>query len=402
MNEKIDQHTYQNVLDTLKGLENVLDNYKYETLNGDNAAIEQQWTITKNLFDFSCPTFQSNGSQVLLLPLFGQFATLNLALLRDGVIFGESWGWGANKQQQIAQELTATIKDFVNYAEQAFQAGYNPLANSGFTKPNRYVRHMTLTVLDFKVMWPYFDASIYDTPVVIYIDREIYSDPVGIPSGTSIDDNPGLLVKAAEPITKIDLFGFPAGMGICGLTLHYPPFGGPNGQDILNQGMVSKSNPLGSINLIDNPVISINVGFKPEAILFGTVTSIDLLTFTLNSGGKQSLSYGVTKVNEFVWFEDELVTSITFLGAQTPVWPNNICFASQIIFGFKYQTDQNINAETLAHLYTTHPASLTVDEFLELFPKEKLPDPGSTEDWPLRREAYWNHVKLTREHRQDS
>jgi hypothetical protein len=49
-----------------------------------------------------------------------------------------------------------------------------------WTKRNKYIRYMTLNVMDYRSAWIYMDTTIFPYPGVhVNLKRQIYSDPVG-------------------------------------------------------------------------------------------------------------------------------------------------------------------------------------------------------------------------------
>jgi hypothetical protein len=282
LNEKINQLVYTQVQDDLSGLKNVMTDYITTVNSGDIKNISAQWIATKNLFDYSLPHFQSPGSEILLLPLFGQFVNLNLGLLRDGVLFGKSWGWNIPYQQEITTELTNSVTNFTTYANKFYKQGYQSVVQhtatdyhncEPFRSVNRYVRQMTLTLLDFVEMWPYFDVSKYPDPVRIHLNREIYSDPVGTCDNSA---NINLPSPPTQPISRLSVWAWDQ---IDAVQLTYPKGGGPNGVTetarMGDQNGGSNQPPHGGVfDLSDNP-ITIAAGMAGDILNAFTFTFID-------------------------------------------------------------------------------------------------------------------------------
>src|SRR5918992_610045 len=211
INKAIDQLVYEQVKNSLSGLNNNMTDYLAAVQTGDTATVSETWITTDGDFDQQLPSFQAAGYELLLLPLFAQFANLNLTLLRDGVLFGSQWGWNATYVASMTQKLTKKITDYTAYVQGAqgiYQQGYqNVVSTTGtnnhqcqpFRSVNAYVRQMTLSVLGFVQLWPYFDPTKYPNPVTVSLDREIYSDPVG----TADDSGPiNLPSPPTQPISQ--------------------------------------------------------------------------------------------------------------------------------------------------------------------------------------------------------
>ena len=86
--------------------------------------------------------------------------------------------------------LQNDINNFCTYVDALYPAALqqfpdpdpNEPCSSGLTKltaKNAFIRFMTLSVLDFRNIWPYADLLTYNTPGVVKLNRTIYSDPAG-------------------------------------------------------------------------------------------------------------------------------------------------------------------------------------------------------------------------------
>ncbi|ROO87362.1 delta endotoxin-like protein [Actinocorallia herbida] len=234
IDQRIEQEIYQSVEDTLNGLQNDLADYLQAVPTQDYPVIADYWIAADAFFDHDMPSFQQSGYEVNLLPLFAQAANLHLVLLRDGVLFGQTWGWNGAQMQKVQQKLTKQIETYSDYANQYYKQGLQQITLDTlpddhecepFASVNRYVRQMTLGVTDLVAVWPYLDPSVYPTPVTPYLDREIYSDPIG-----TCDDSGPISIDPAqtptEPITRIAVWG---GDRIDAAQVTYPSGGGPGG-----------------------------------------------------------------------------------------------------------------------------------------------------------------------------
>jgi hypothetical protein len=391
VNEKINQLVYTQVKEDLAGLNNVLTDYLLAIKSTDTTIITSQWIATKTVFDCSLPHFQSAGSEILLMPLFGQFVNLYLGLLRDGVRFGKSWGWDSNFQQEVAAALTDSITNFTAYANKFYQQGYhNIVQKTGtdyhncqpFRSVNGYVRQMTLTLLDFVQMWPYFDISKYPNPISIYLNREVYSDPVGTCDNSG---NINLPSSPTQPITQLTVWAWDR---IDAVQLTYPTGGGPNGVTqtprMGDQSGGTNQPPHGGIfNLSGNPItIASGVSGDVLSALNFTFSNGDS-TGTLGGGGNEP------GVEAFSFsFDSEILSSIHINGVSTYYGS-----ADCAVFGFKYQQKQKINSDILRSLYITFPRSVSINDFAKLFSEDIVSSNELSEDWQTQREEYWDFLK---------
>src|SRR5690606_8282440 len=126
------------------------------------------------------PTFQEEGQQVPLLPLFTQAANVYLMMLREGIVNGEALQLTQADRDALQSELTEKIAALGEYATQTYESGL-PDA-SDWKKQNSYIRAYTLSVLDYLPYWPLLDPSKHAAPAVTEapkLTREIFSNPYG-------------------------------------------------------------------------------------------------------------------------------------------------------------------------------------------------------------------------------
>lgn len=204
MDKKLADLEYQNVQDDLRGLQNVIDDYTKETQlkDANSANIATKYNIALGQIEQNVPHFQSKGYEVLLLPLFAQMANLHLALLWDGVKSGATWGFTAGEINNQQSLLTGAIAAYVDWAKKWVEEGYNQLSipqkaedkthlsTLQWAARNKYVRTMTLQVLDFVFYWPYFDPAKRTGVPLPKLTREIYSDPAGFAADNPIRLSP--------------------------------------------------------------------------------------------------------------------------------------------------------------------------------------------------------------------
>jgi hypothetical protein len=164
----------------------------------DNNKLDPQttWTTAHEAFVDAQSDFQQSGIELLLLPLFAQFANMHLSLLRDGV----QRGWITEDRLQFR------IQNYSEYANKWYQSGYSTRANAnqGFNYLNEYIQAMQVSVMNFRETWPYFDPTKFPPPVKVTFTNETYftiSGSLGNQCG-----NYELPSIPATPITNIDVY----------------------------------------------------------------------------------------------------------------------------------------------------------------------------------------------------
>jgi hypothetical protein len=189
INQKLSDLVHQQVQEDLDGLSNNINEYLWAIDNSEVPTyISEKWNFLNGEFLQQLPHFQSKGYEILLLPLFAQFANLHLGTLRDGALYGKDWGWSDAEVDHCKELLTSSITKYKSWVNETYDSYYKTLvskthSNDHKTEPfktlNKFTREMTLSVLDFMNMWDYLDVVKYPDPVEVYLDREIYTDPYG-------------------------------------------------------------------------------------------------------------------------------------------------------------------------------------------------------------------------------
>lgn len=190
--QDIDASVYQQVQDDLQGLNNVLADYTQalQGSQGDKTYISEKYNVALGAFEAAQPHFMSQGYEVRLLPLMAPMANMHLSLLRDGALFGASWGWTPDIVKDCQSKVTAAVKTYCDWVAEWFSKGVYALQappdeGRGFEpwrSLNVFVRQMTLGALDFQHFWPYFDPATNpggDPSKIRNPTRIIYADPVG-------------------------------------------------------------------------------------------------------------------------------------------------------------------------------------------------------------------------------
>jgi len=359
VDEKISQQVWQNVSNSLAGLNNVLDDYVHavQTYKNDPQVISEKWNTANALFLHDLPSFQSAGYEVLLLPLFAQFANMHLSLLRDGGSGGGEWGWSSTVVDDVKHTLSRTVEQYGEYASAWYDQGYQQAvdtapSNSKKTEPfnsvNGYVREMTLTVLDFSILWPLFDLETYPDGGTVNNDREIYSDVVGTADDTGVhmpQDPP------TEPLTSVTVWGWDR---IDAAKVDYPEGGGPDGQTSTgrmgNSNGGSKEPPHGGTFTVaeygDIVEVKSLAGDVMTALWFGFEDGSMTYKLGGNYGGGQTT----------IWsYPDEILSSIKIMGVSRYYGSANAA-----VFGFKFKDpDGTLEPEMMRLAYVNDPGDST-------------------------------------------
>ena len=394
VNQKIAAAVYQQVSEDLKGLNNSITLYRNELKNGTPAEILTQWQITRNSFATALPHFQDPGNELPLLGLFGQFANMYLSVLRDAVISGASWGRSVGDQQQDVTDLKKAILDFANYADRTVTSGADKLntkrddhACEPFRTNNKYVRQMTLTVLDFVETWPYYDVTLYPNGATVVSIREIYSDPYG-----TCDDSGNIVTPYPYPTqfpTQLSVWGgdridavqltYPAGSGPKGVTqtprMGDQPFGNTGGSNQPPYGGVFNLSPA-------NPIIQakVTVSDVVNALHFkfydGTITN--------KLGG----NYKEGTDTDWLGYTDNALSSIYINGVSR--WKQ--C-ADCVVFGFQWHPSPSATLRAIGAIYIKSPKERSAADFAKAFPKLGISAGSITEELKLARKAHWAYIE---------
>jgi hypothetical protein len=203
INQSISQDDYDRVQAELgsakdsSGLVGVLQSYLHSVSTNNNKLDPQTtWTDAHETFINAQSAFQQKGIELLLLPLFAQFANMHLSLLRDGV----QRGWITEDRLQFR------IQSYSDYAHHWYQSGYSTRAesNQGFNYLNEYVQAMQVSVMNFRETWPYFDPTIFPPPVKVAFTNQTYFTITGSLGRQSADYT--LPAIPTGQITNIDVY----------------------------------------------------------------------------------------------------------------------------------------------------------------------------------------------------
>lgn len=220
INQRIAETVYQQVSEDLTGLRNVINDYT--TAMADSQAnpnyLSDKYIAALSHFEHDLPHFQSHGYEVLLLPLFTQFANLHLSLLRDGFNNGAKWGWTPMAVQDEKKKLKKAVADYADYAWQWAQTGYNQVQLPGdstyrvenWRAQNAYVRQMNLDVVDHRYYWGWYDPDVAASQPLSNPTRTIFSNPIGTADDSGIYINPAFFAFSAPtaPITGLNVWAW--------------------------------------------------------------------------------------------------------------------------------------------------------------------------------------------------
>lgn len=390
IDQKIAAQVYIDVSNDLTGLYNDTSNYQSELNGGAAATILAYWVSADQQFSNSLPHFQSDGNQLPLLPLFGQFATMHLALLRDGALFGKNWGMNDTDVQNLAKRLNVTINTYYGYAADTFNKGRLDLANKTktdyhlgekFRTINKYDRQMTFTVLDFMNSWPFFSASQFPNGTTVELTREIYTDPYG-----TGDDSGAIVIDPLLPKqfpTQLSVWG---GDRIQAVQVTYPAGSGPGGVTQTKR-MGAGGGNLSTLTLSpENPINWLQVQY-------GSIVNGFQFFY---ADGSYSPQFGLgyvdpkNKPTETGWFTyaNESLSSIHINGAS-----NFYNSADLVVFGFQYRQLPTETLKAIRAIYVKSPKERSVADFTKAFPKVSIPANLINNELKAARQAYWAALK---------
>jgi hypothetical protein len=335
IDQKIDAEVKARNDQILIGLRDVVNDY-LETSDpkygNPGWMISSNWDDAESAFLENTPMFQEKGWELLLLTDYAQCINMYLGVLRDGILYGESWGWPRATVDLKAEKMATLITDATAYVTEWYQYGLSHLTLPTSDKhqnvvqwnyKNNYIRTMTVGALDYMAMWPYMNPAVYPDPVAVKLTREIYSDVQG-----THDVNISLPLPVDTslklPLTNLTVWGWDR---IDAMKVAY---GGVWGSRMGNSTGGSSSPPEG-INT------AVGAGSAHGALMVAYGRSGDILDA---AGFKFSDNFDTGMMggragggNAFTWsFQDEIVSKIQILGMAG--YPYNS--ADCIVYGFRY------------------------------------------------------------------
>jgi len=402
IDQKLSDVVYQQVSGDLQGLSAVIGKYQDELRNGSSTEINNKWGDVCDFFAYAKPQFQLDDYKVLLLPLFAQFANMYLAVLRDGVAFGKSWGRTDKDYTSDLAALQTAISDCTNYVNQVYDFEYqaavipisllkrDPHLCEPFRYANTFVRQMTLTVLDYRDTWKYYDISKYpngaqnpDGTKIEILTREVYTDPIG-----TCDDSGDIVIATPAPTqfpTQLTVWGHDR---VNAVQLTYPTGSGPGGRDVTPiMGYIGSDGtnkpPYGGVfNLsADNPIVTAG-GLTGDHLFAFWFTFLDG-TKTPRLGG------GYPGGDEFKFLIPNHALSSIHINGVSVFYGS----ADSAVFGFKYWPWPQESLNAVRRIYITSPKEYLAADLAKAFPKLGITEGLINAELKAARLAYWAYVK---------
>lgn len=394
VNQQIAADVYNRVQGNLDGLKNVTANYLNAIHNDGD--VKTNWINLRNDFALYQPNFQQAGDELLLLPLFGQFANMYLSVLRDAVLHGSDWGMAPGDLQQAAKDLTQYISDFSNYVSNTYSTNRSNLlqatprdnhACEPFRTVNTFDRQMTLTVLNFMDTWPYFDATAYPNgsgETMITLSREVYSDPYG-----SCVNSGDIVIASPAPTQRPTSITVWAWDRLDGVQVTYPNGSGPGGvtqtKRMGDQYGGSSQTHGGVVPLsLDNPIIGASTTYNQDVPFTLQFVYADYTTSPVFGG---NAGWG-TNGSGTIGYLYHALTSIHVNGVNEYYGS-----ADSIVFGYKYWKSPALTSSAVQAIYVKSPKERTAAEFAKVLPSFIIPANLITEELKVARAAYWASIE---------
>ncbi|WP_461117560.1 insecticidal delta-endotoxin Cry8Ea1 family protein [Spirosoma jeollabukense] len=339
VNQSIADNNYSQATGRLQGLSTAVSNYKTQVdLKVD---VKKFWIDAYNDFGIFQRDFQQPGYEILLLPLFTQYANMYLALLRDAMKFGTSWGMTDGEIQAYYTVLGNKITEFLQYTTTWYTNGRNIQLTTTrddhtvepFRSINAYDRFMTMMVLDYSDTWIFYDTTQFpDGAPVNYrlFDSEIYSDPFGN-TYKYFGDHPTVALPSqanAFP-TQLTVWG---SKDIGAVQLTYPAGYGPNGATTTpRMGDTQSGNPNTYDLSPSQPILGVSVSYDYAAERNFTMV-INTLQFTFSDGSLSArLGQKPGQFQQYVAYDNYALSSIYIQGVNEQLGQ----YANCIVFGFR-------------------------------------------------------------------
>ncbi len=396
---------------TLQGLKGSIQEYQDALTTNDPSNISQNWTSAKLNFVQQMPQFKTPGYEVALLPYYAQAVNLYLALLRDGVLHGKDWGWTDADVAVATKEMNQVIQDACQWVDTTFGQEYGRLTNwfvlaqdtyvqfcnagndpvnyslgvhhnvTAWNVQNNFLTWMTLKVLDFRNLWPYFTSGQADA----VLQREIYSAACGSSDYNSIPIRPWWSLNPwapTQPLTTIEVF---AADRINGVRLTYPSGGGPGGQTQVVGGALTGDTHV-TVATATNPLLAVSVSF-------GDI--VGALQFDLSDGTFKNIGRD-NPPSKNTWYlpapSGEIVSSI-YIHGTSEFYQS----ADLIILGYQYQQKATADLTALRHLYVVSPSQIDLAQLAarcvtKPVSIEALKAAAETEGWDVQRQQYRNSL----------
>jgi delta endotoxin, N-terminal domain len=400
IDQKLDEEVYSMMRATLKGLRNIIVDYETSLPTKDHPFISARWNAVHEFFEHDRDLFQRKPYQLLLLPLFAQYANLHLGLLRDGVLFGRDWEWKPETLDLIKETLKKRIEDYREYAETTYYQGFLKAKQKPrddhrcepFRTVTSYHRGMVLNVRDYAWRWDHFDPEKYPPPVKDTLIREFYSDPYGTCDNSgpvAIDFN----TQPTKPINQITVWGWDR---IDAIQVVYPDHGGPHG--ITSTGRMgnrsggSSQPPYGGVfNLQEtNPIVQVKAWsgdcLNAAEMIFQDGTRTKRLGGRVWGGQESSIDFskGGERLSRL------LINGVSaFYGS-----------ADCLVCGFQNippSSESKLEAVRRIYVCSAYDVSLhdmiTQNAKLLAMTPEELKTAAASEEWEKQREKHWKRLE---------
>ncbi|MGF9815398.1 insecticidal delta-endotoxin Cry8Ea1 family protein [Bacillus toyonensis] len=223
IDQAIDKAVFDAAIGKLNGLKRSLNLYQnsFSLWTTDQTDLELQedlrtnFTAARHELVTTIEQFKYAGQEVNLLTVFAQAADLHLLLLREGIMYGEQWGFDERTVQEfysnaydeglrdllpiytdhcnkwynegltITYNLTPDLSNTERYPWAADRSSGNIEALTqleGWNLFNDWRRDVTIMALDLVAIWPTYDLAYYDNSaygVQTELTRPLYSQATG-------------------------------------------------------------------------------------------------------------------------------------------------------------------------------------------------------------------------------
>jgi len=355
-----------------------------------NDRSESNWHDANFQFIGAQGEFQQKGIELLLLPLFAQFANMHLSLLRDGAT--QNWGTAES-------DLPTRITDYTQWVQLYYQQGYaaKATANQGFNYLNQYIQGMQTSVLRYAETWQYFDPAKYPAPVTFHFTEETYFTITGALNMKGGNYNLPSIPDA--PLTESNVYWLQDSYDNYNFVLGTQNNYG-DGTNLPYTGVSNNQTPQLSTNCDpnndyfcyfkqsvpiseNNPIVAVNGSYNAT----GAVYFVDFVYKDGSSTGKIPNQNGTTM---------DYANSFTIGPPQgyylSSIWVPPVAFyyggAQDVVFGFRYNPPP-LSQETARIVYTSSldPVSLENPRFA---PFAKI---AQSHNWEGLRQQYLAGLK---------
>ena len=339
--QAVDQITKDDLDNKLTGLSGVLHNYEIALQDPSNPTfIRENFVSALNHLTAAAPSFSPQTRPYLVLPEYVQIYNFLLNQLRDGIIFGPSWGIPQVSINDYKAQLASKIVSAGNYVTAQSQASHDnmtkPPNSSARDKDHynvnlfSYNANLDLALVpagtDQSFYWPYMDPVQYPNPVNPVNTRILFSPGYGfMPNGGTPSVNrtprPQMVRLTVWGYDRLDAMQVTYGLG----NPADPKVGGSGGTNVPPRG---GDFPLG-----------------PAANTRGVVTRVEgyagdvqeelRLIFTNNgsqtNSGLMANNRNLNRTNYSVSLPDNVLGYVQIMG----VFPSPYNSAATTIFGFR-------------------------------------------------------------------